>query len=220
MEAGAQLGNEDTGDDEQPTFSSKVRIMEQNPEWKSSGFIIPDDPDIEMPPLTLNKRSTSNLSSEISGPTKARKSTAGSRISSIHAGRYDSSITPAMTQDVRGPKWKGKGRADTAAAADWGPDTPFRSVEPDNAIAIDEDEKDDEVDTSGEGEEEFSVPGQFVEPEPKDDDDYDEDEDEDEDGDADSDDNEEEERIRALESFQKQTFDREGRKIRFRGWED
>lgn len=218
----AETEPEDDGTDdeeEEVVYSSKVSIMEQKPEGESGGFIIPEDANIDMgpPPPPLNKRSTSKLSAEIRGPIKARKSTGGSRISFNYAGRYDSSVTPAMTQEIRGANWKGKGRADTATE-DWDPDEPFRSVEPDNAVPIYED--DDENDLDEQDEDEESAAGLLAEPGPKDDDDYDIDED-DEDGDGDEDagedvdDDEDQERLRTLASFQKHTFDRVGQKIRF-----
>jgi len=220
-EGGEEVETDYTEEDEPPAYSSKVSIMEQKPEWNSNGFIIPDDPDIEMLPI---KRSTSNIartSPEIRGPAKARKSTGGSKIPSIHAGRYDNSITPAMTRETAGSRWKGKGRADTTAA-DWDPDTPFRSVEPDNAIPIyDDNDNDNNDERAGDEEEEeeeevFYVPGNFVEPEPKDDDDYDEqDEEGEDDEDEDELDDDEEERIRTLANFRKDTFDRTGKKITF-----
>ncbi len=218
-EPGGELANGDTEDEESPTYPSKVNIMEPKHERTSSRFVIRDDSDIDIqdhPPL--GKRPISNIPSEIRGPTKARKSTGGSRLPSVYAGRYDSSITPAMTQEeILGPDWKGKGRAD-AVQADYNPDTPFRTVEPDNAILIEDDNNIDSSDDTDEEdmEEEFYLAGDYVEPEPKDDDDYDEDEDEDGDRKEDEDaTDEEEERIRTLAIFQKDTFDRTGKKIAF-----
>lgn len=207
-DTGLEAENSDTAEEKTPTFPSRVSVMVQKPEWDSRAFIMPDDPDIEMrPPPPPNKRSTSNLSPEAHGHSKARKSTGGSRISSIHVGRYDSSsITPAMTQDIEGSRWKGKGRAD-AGAANWDPDTPFRSVEADNPITIDDDDMEgEESDQEEEGVdvEELATPENFLEPEPKDDGDY-----------TDEDDEDEEERVRTLASFQRNTFDRMGKKIKF-----
>jgi Transcription-silencing protein Clr2 len=199
-----ELESDETDEEESATYPSKVSIMEQKPEWKSSSFIVPDDPDMDVRPIPPKKRSTSNLSPESLGPTKARKSAGGSRISSIYAGRYDSSVTPAMTRDMGSTRWKGKGRSDNVGV-ELDPDTPFRSVELDNAITIADDNE--ESNNEEEVEEAFYAPGGFVEPEPKDDDESDDDDDGVE--------NEEEERIRTLASFQKQTFDRRGRKIAF-----
>ncbi len=214
-EAGGELADGGTEDEQSPTYPSKVSIMEQKHERRSSESVMRDDPDTDMeehPPLS--KGPTSNMPLEIRGPTKARKSTGGTRLPSVYAGRYDSSITPAMTQEeILGRNWKGKGRAD-AVNAEYSPDTPFRSVEPNNAIPIDDDngvDSSDEVEDE-DLEEEFNAAGDFVEPEPKDDDDYDEDEDGQEDEDVTD---EEEERIRTLAIFQKDTFDRTGRKMSF-----
>ena len=219
-EPGAELGNDDTEDDESPIYPSKVSIMEQKSERTSSGFVVPQDPDVDMPDHpSFHKRSTSNIPPEVRGPTKARKSTGGSRLSSTYAGRYDSSIPSAMTQEESpGPNWKGKGRADTVTA-EYDPDTPFRSIEPNNAIPIEDDNDEDSSDNAEEEdqEEEFYVPGNFVEPEPKDDDDYDEDEAEDREDENEDEvmTDDEEERIRTLAIFQKDTFDRTGKKIVF-----
>jgi Transcription-silencing protein Clr2 len=214
------LEDDEIEEDRRSMNASKVSIMEQKPDWTSSGFILPEDPDVEVrPPPLPKKRSTSRLSPELVGPTKARKSTGSAKISSIHAGRYDSSITPAMEQETGRAKWKGKGRADTATA-DWDPDTPFRSVEPDNSIPLDDnnDEDDGDEDTEDEDEEDSLAPAGFVEPDPKDDDDYDDDDEEeeyeDEDVDVDVSDGEGE-RMQTLANFQKHTFDRAGKKITF-----
>ena len=225
-DARAELEDDDSENDEPVTYSSKVSIMEQQPEWSSGGFIIPDDPDSakSIPPPLINKRSTSKLPAEIGGPTKARKSTGGSRISSVHAGRYDSSITPAMTQEVGGSNWKGKGRADPAAT-EWDPEIAFQSVEPDDSIPINDnndrddsdEEEDNQEDEEGEDdqEDEFYVPGRFAEPEPSSDDDFDRSDD----GDYDANDvdvtDEEEERVRTLASFQRNTFDHGGKRMTF-----
>lgn len=235
---GEAFGDDEIEEEEPSMNASKVNIMAQEIDWTSSGFFVPEDPDVEMrPPPLPSKRSTSTFSPDRTGPTKARKSTGGSKISSIHAGQYDSSITPAMEQEMGGTRWKGKGRADTANP-EWDLDTTFRSVEPQNSIPLpdDDDDEDDrpqdtdaENESNEEEEEDFLAPTNFVEPDPKDDDDYDDDdddEDDDEDGreaeaDEDEDDDgvevsdEEKERIRTLANFQKHTFDRAGKQITF-----
>jgi Transcription-silencing protein Clr2 len=200
-----ELENDDTGDDNEPqTYSSTASIKERKPDWESTGFIIPEDPDVKMRDrLSQDERSPSP---ELRGLTKARKSTGRSKFSSSHAGRYDNSITPAMTQEIPTltststfpSNWKGKGRAEVDDDPD-DPDMTFRSVKRSILIPLDErstretdeegaedddDEapKHDDSDADSDSEdrdkvEEFYVPANFPEPEPKDDDDYHEDED-------------------------------------------
>lgn len=217
-----EVDSEETMEDDAPTYASKLDIMQQKPEWESSGFIIAEDTDVEMRAPPAPKRSNTSFSPESVGPTKARKSTGGSKRSSVYAGRYDSSITPAMDQGLESSLWKGKGRADDANT-DWNSEQPFRSVEPDHSMAIEGQRIEDgsEGHEDSEDEEDFLAPGNFVEPEPKDDDDYDEEsdgEEEEEDDEEDiveDDEEEEEKRRRTLATFQKQTFNRLGTKIFF-----
>ena len=213
--AAEELDSDEMVEDNPSMYASKLSIMQQKPEWESSGFIIPDDPGVEMRPPPPPKRSNSRFSPELVGPTTARRSTEGFKMSSIHAGRYDSSITPAMEQGMGSSRWKGKSRADDATA-DLVSEKSFRPVEPENSIPVEDENFEDENEGHEGDEDDLLAPGNFVEPDPKDDDDYDENEDEDEeDNDEEDVDDEEEERRRTLATFQKHNFNWQGTKSTF-----